>query len=113
MNSLDRKITPGFLLKFTLPTVIMMVFNSFYTMVDGGFVSNFVGTAALSAVNIVYPLINLVFAAAIMLATGGSAVVAKQMGEKQMCIRDRTRSAHPPDKRRWLRTWRRRPLPGR
>lgn len=40
MNSLDRKITPGFLLKFTLPTVIMMVFNSFYTMVDGGFVSN-------------------------------------------------------------------------
>ena len=84
MNSLDRKITPGFLLKFTLPTVIMMVFNSFYTMVDGGFVSNFVGTAALSAVNIVYPLINLVFAVAIMLATGGSAVVAKQMGEKRL-----------------------------
>lgn len=84
MNSLDRKITPGFLLKFTLPTVIMMVFNSFYTMVDGGIVSNFVGTAALLAVNIVYPLINLVFAAAIMLATGGSAVVAKQMGEKRL-----------------------------
>ena len=53
MSSLEHKITPGFLMKFTLPTMIMMVFNSFYTMVDGGFVSNFVGTSALSAVNIV------------------------------------------------------------
>ncbi len=81
MNTFEKKITPGFLLKFTLPSVIMMVFNSFYTMVDGGFVSNFVGTTALSAVNISYPLISLVFAIGIMLASGGSAVVAKQMGE--------------------------------
>ncbi len=81
MNSFERKITPAFILKFTLPTMIMMVFNSFYTMVDGGFVSNFVGTAALSAINIVYPVISLVFSVGIMLATGGSAVVAKQMGE--------------------------------
>lgn len=81
MNTLGHKITPGFLIRFTLPTVIMMVFNSFYTMVDGGFVSNFVGTGALSAVNIVYPVINLVFAVGIMLATGGSAVVAKLLGE--------------------------------
>lgn len=81
MNALGHKITPGFLIRFTLPTVIMMVFNSFYTMVDGGFVSNLVGTGALSAVNIVYPVINLVFAVGIMLATGGSAVVAKLLGE--------------------------------
>ena len=81
MNSLERKITPGFLIRFTLPTIVMMVFNSFYTMVDGGFVSNFVGTGALSAVNIVYPLLSLVLAVGIMLATGGCAVVAKQMGE--------------------------------
>ena len=81
MNSLEKKITPGFLLRFTLPTVVMMVFNSFYTMVDGGFVSRFVGTGALSAVNIVYPALNLVFALGIMLATGGSAVVAKLLGE--------------------------------
>lgn len=81
MNGLHRKITPLFLLKFTLPTIAMMVFNSFYTMVDGGFVSNFVGTGALSAVNIVYPGVSLIFAIGIMLATGGSAVVAKQMGE--------------------------------
>lgn len=83
MNTFEKKITPGFLLKFTLPSVIMMVFNSFYTMVDGGFVSNMVGTTALSAVNISYPLISLVFAIGIMLASGGSAVVAKQMGEGQ------------------------------
>lgn len=83
MNTFEKKITPGFLIKFTLPSVIMMVFNSFYTMVDGGFVSNMVGTTALSAVNISYPLISLVFAIGIMLASGGSAVVAKQMGEGQ------------------------------
>ena len=77
MNSLEKKITPGFLLRFTLPTVVMMVFNSFYTMVDGGFVSRFVGTGALSAVNIVYPALNLVFALGIMLATGGSAVAER------------------------------------
>lgn len=81
MSSFEKKITLGFILKFTLPTMIMMVFNSFYTMVDGGFVSNYVGTGALSAVNIVFPVINLVFAIGIMLATGGSAIVAKQMGE--------------------------------
>lgn len=86
MNTFEKKITPGFLLKFTLPSVIMMVFNSFYTMVDGGFVSNFVGTTALSAVNISYPLISLVFAIGIMLASGGSAVVAKQMGEGKQLI---------------------------
>lgn len=81
MNSLQKNITPAFILKFALPSVIMMVFNSFYTMVDGGFVSNYVGTNALSAINIVYPAFNFILAIGIMLATGGSAVVAKQMGE--------------------------------
>lgn len=81
MNSFERPITPAFLLRFTLPSMIMMLFNSFYTMVDGGFVSNFVGTDALSATNIAYPLLNLVLAIGIMFATGGSAVVARQMGE--------------------------------
>lgn len=77
MRSLERAITSAFVLHFTLPTMLMMVFNAFYTMVDGGFVSRFVGTGALSAINIVYPVINLVFAIGIMLATGGSAVVAR------------------------------------
>ena len=83
MNSFERPITPGFLLRFTLPGMLMMLFNSFYTMVDGGFVSNYVGTDALSAIKIVFPLINFVLAVGIMLATGGSAVTARQMGEKE------------------------------
>ena len=81
MNHLAHNITPGFLLRFTLPSIVMMVFNAFYTIVDGGFVSNFVGTGALSAVNIVYPTQSLTLAIGIMLATGGSAVCARQMGQ--------------------------------
>ena len=83
MNSFERPITLGFLLRFTLPSMMMMLFNSFYTMVDGGFVSNFIGTDALSAINIVFPLINFVIAVGIMIASGGSAIVARQMGENE------------------------------
>lgn len=70
------------LLKFVMPSIIMMVFMSMYTMVDGAFVSRFVSTDALSAVNIVYPLYSIVIAIAIMLATGGSAIIAKKLGEQ-------------------------------
>lgn len=80
-NSLAKKFNFSSLLKFTMPTIIMMVFMSLYMIVDGVFVSRFVGTNALSAVNIVYPLMNIVLAVAIMLATGGSAIIAKKMGE--------------------------------
>lgn len=75
----DFKFFP--LLKFVMPSIIMMVFMSMYTMVDGAFVSRFVSTDALSAVNIVYPLYSVVIAIAIMLATGGSAIIAKKLGE--------------------------------
>lgn len=54
---------------------------SLYTIVDGIFVSRLVGADALSSVNIVYPVINLLIAAGVMLASGGSAVIAKKMGE--------------------------------
>ena len=80
-NVLSKKFHFFTLLKFTAPTIIMMIFMSLYTMVDGVFVSRFVGTNALSAVNIVYPAMNVVIAVGIMLATGASAVVAKKMGE--------------------------------
>lgn len=69
------------LVGFAMPTIIMMIFMSLYMMVDGAFVSQFVGTTALSAINIVYPLISITVAVGIMIATGGSAVVAKKMGE--------------------------------
>lgn len=56
---------------------------SLYTIIDGIFVSRLVGSNALSAVNIVYPVISLLIACGIMLSTGGSAIVARQMGEKR------------------------------
>ena len=69
------------LLKFAFPSIVMMVFTSMYSIVDGFFVSRYVGSDALSAVNIVYPLLGIILAVGIMLATGGSAVVAIKMGE--------------------------------
>lgn len=72
------------LLKFSLPTIIMMIFMSLYTIVDGIFISRFVGTDALSATNIVYPVVNIMIGLAVMLATGGSAIVARQMGEGRL-----------------------------
>ena len=61
----------------------MMIFMSLYQMVDGVFVANFVGETALSALNIVYPVPSVIIAVSIMLATGGSAIIAKDMGEME------------------------------
>ncbi|MEG1857963.1 MAG: MATE family efflux transporter [Pseudoflavonifractor sp.] len=80
-NKLDRDYGFGSLLRFALPSIVMMMFMSTYTMVDGFFVARFVGSDALSATNIVYPAISVVLAVGIMLATGGSAVVARKLGE--------------------------------
>ena len=71
------------IVKFTLPTVIMMVFVSMYQMVDAVFVSNVVGSSALSALNIVYPAISIVVAIAVMLGTGGNAIISRNMGEQK------------------------------
>lgn len=72
------------LLQFAVPSIIMMVFLSLYMIVDGFFVSRFVGTDALSSVNITYPFSSIFVALGVMFAAGGSAVVATQMGEKKM-----------------------------
>ena len=69
------------LLRFTLPTVVMMLFTSVYSIVDGLFVSNFVSTNALASINIIYPLIQMIGAIGFMLGTGGSAEVARTFGE--------------------------------
>lgn len=68
-------------MKFTIPTIIMMVFMAIYQMVDGVFISNIIGTDSLSAVNIVFPVISLLIGVSIMLGTGGSAVIATNLGE--------------------------------
>lgn len=80
-NSLENKINLTSLIKYTFPTVIMMVFFSLSTIIDGIFVSRYVGSNALSATNIVYPVINILIGISIMFATGGNAIVAKYMGE--------------------------------
>lgn len=68
------------LLKFAFPTIVMMLLMGLYTIVDTIFVARFVGTNALSALNIVCPVINLIVGPGTMLATGGSAIVARKMG---------------------------------
>ena len=79
-HSISQKFNARTLLGFAFPTIVMMVFMSLYTMVDGFFVSRYVGADALSAINIVYPLIGLAVGIGIMLGTGGSAVIARQLG---------------------------------
>ena len=80
-NPLEKTFTTSKLLKFAFPNLIMMVFLSLYTIVDGIFISRYVGTLALSAVNMSYPITSLELAIGIMLGTGGSAVIAKTLGE--------------------------------
>ena len=83
LNAYEKPVTLKNILKFAVPTIAMTVFMSFYTMVDGLFVSNLIGTDALSAINLTAPIIQLVTAISTMLATGGSAVIMKKMGEQK------------------------------
>lgn len=80
-QSISKEFSFVQLLKFAFPSIVMMIFLSLYTIVDGFFVSRFVGTDALSAVNIVYPVVSVTIAVGIMFATGGSAIVAMRLGE--------------------------------
>lgn len=83
-NVYEKPVTLKNIFKFVVPTIAMTVFMSFYTMVDGLFVSNLIGTKALSAINLTAPVIQLVTAISTMLATGGSAVIMKKMGEHKV-----------------------------
>ncbi len=80
-NSIAKDFKFFSLLRFAAPTIIMMVFMSLYTIVDGIFISRLLGTNALSSANIVYPVLNLVIAVGVMLASGGSAIIARKFGE--------------------------------
>ena len=83
-NAYSKPVTLKNILAFAVPTIAMTVFMSFYTMVDGLFVSNLIGTDALSAINLTAPVIQLVTAVSTMLATGGSAVIMRKMGEHKV-----------------------------
>ena len=69
------------LLRFTLPSIVMMVFTSIYGVVDGLFVSNFVGKTAFASVNLVMPFVMILGGMGFMLGTGGTALVSKILGE--------------------------------
>lgn len=69
------------LIKFTLPTIAMMIFTSIYGVVDGVFVSNCVGSDAFAAVNLIMPIIMIIGSVGFMIGTGGSAIVSKTLGE--------------------------------
>lgn len=68
------------LLRFVLPSIVMMVFTSIYGVVDGLFVSNFVGKTSFAAINLVMPFLMILGGFGFMIGTGGSALVAKTMG---------------------------------
>ena len=79
-SPLARRFRLGSLLRFAAPSIGMMIIISLYTVTDGIFIGRYAGSDALAASNIVYPAINVVFGLAIMLASGGSALVAKNLG---------------------------------
>lgn len=71
------------LLRFALPSIIMMIFTSIYCIVDGFFVSNYAGKTAFAAVNLIMPLLLVLGCVGFMFGTGGGALIAKTMGERK------------------------------
>lgn len=73
----------GKLIRFVLPTIVMMIFTSIYSVVDGFFVSNFAGKTAFAAINLIMPVLMIIGAIGFMFGAGGSALVAKTLGEQR------------------------------
>lgn len=78
---LSDHFTYGKLLRFTVPSMVMMIFTSIYGIVDGFFVSNFAGKTAFAAVNFIIPYLIIISTPGFMFGSGGSALVSKLMGE--------------------------------
>ncbi len=78
---LSDHFTLGRLLRFTMPSIFMMVFTSLYSVVDGFFVSNFAGKTPFTAVNFIMPFLMVLGSAGFMFGTGGSALIARTLGE--------------------------------
>ena len=81
MIRLSDHFTLGRLLRFTFPSIIMLVFTSIYGVVDGFFVSNFVGKTPFAAVNLIMPFLMMLGCVGFLFGTGGGALIAKTMGE--------------------------------
>ena len=78
---LSDHFTYGRLIRFTLPSIGMMIFMSIYGVVDGFFVSNYAGKTPFAAINLIYPLLSIFSTVGFIFGTGGSALVAKTFGE--------------------------------
>ena len=78
---LSDHFTYGKLIKFTLPSIAMMIFTSIYSVVDGFFVSNFAGKTPFAAINLISPALMILGTVGFMFGTGGTALVAKTYGE--------------------------------
>lgn len=71
------------LLRFTLPSIGMMLFTSIYVIADGYFVSNYCGKTALASINFAYPVLMILGSIGFMFGTGGSALISKRLGEQK------------------------------
>ena len=83
MIQLSDHFTYHRLLRFTFPSIIMMIFTSIYGVVDGFFVSNYVGKTSFAAVNLIMPVLMILGCVGFMFGTGGAALVAMTLGEKK------------------------------
>lgn len=79
----QKPVTFRAVLVFTIPTILMTLVQSSYSMIDGIFISNLLGDVALSSLTLISPYFNLFLAIAAMFASGGSAVIMRKMGEKR------------------------------
>ena len=88
---LSDKFNYSRILRFTMPSVLMLVFTSIYGVVDGFFVSNVVNKTAFTAINFIWPYMMILGAAGFMLGTGGSALISKILGEDGATRKEQTR----------------------
>lgn len=79
--NLSEHFTYKKLIRFTLPTIIMMIFTSIYGVVDGLFVSNIVGSNAFASINLIMPVAMIIGTIGFMFGVGGSAIISKTLGE--------------------------------
>ncbi len=88
--SLSERFGYGKLLRFTLPSVGMMIMTSVYGVVDGYFVSNYVGLTPFAAVNLIFPFLMILGGTGFMFGSGGSALIAKTLGEGKKELANKT-----------------------
>ncbi len=86
---LSDRFTYGKLFRFAIPSVVMMLFSSIYGVVDGLFVSNFVGKTEFAAINLLMPVLMIIGAFGFMIGAGGTAVVSKTLGEGETKLANR------------------------